>query len=315
MAKTDAQRIEQTIVFLEHLPDAVHQFGPAAGNALRAYQQGNALQVVSKSMSLGAIAPHRRAHMENFRHARRAVILVRAVLLNQPVQQVRQQVDQLADANLNQALSQAINAWAQTEQQKLNTTWAEFTTNTATFLTSKKIYVDSNGGPGAVNYYWGWDQLNSRYLLTGTSTTRTPVVSGQPVFHIPTTPYVQVSQSLGQLPTLKVTRSPCVTTQLTGCSYAFYVDPAGELYATHVWPKGDIGAIDLCTDLRRDAKLQIAPGNTVKPQVFGACPANNGLDYKHAGTKTYVVAVGGTGNWEVHIQQQVGAAINYWRVL
>ena len=326
--KTWQQRVLDTITYIRNLNAGPNQqYAIGISQALEEKNQGNLLQVVGEQMAQGHYKLlQSNADQEGFRMQRRALILIQAVLLNRSPHQAVATANATADANLGNQIGIALGLARQAIANHLDLKWNQFINNPAVFLQHNQILVRTTAAGGVVPYEFGWSAPHGCYRIE-------PVAGFNPhhhiriqrsVNHIPVTNYPTVKAALNALAGVAANPAhPVVTTQLTGCSYVYRIH-AGGLTAAHLYPAGDIGAVDMAQMLRGAPPpplVNLGPaefaGTGVAADVFGAAPANTAAGYVHAGTWTYVVGIRIGGLWQLHAQQQPqgGGIPTYWRIV
>ena len=334
MSKDDAVRITDTIAFIRAATvPTVHLAKRATvADLLRKRNDDNQIPaIISPAMSQGSnYAMMGRDQVQDYRHYRRAIILIRAVFLSVDRNDAARDVGLITDANLATTLGSDLDR-VTTIVQDLTTKLALLKSNPVVFLQGHAIQVASVTSSGPMDYSFHFDPLSSVYNLTPTpDLTRPAVVEHVYSLHVqqyggltksdrPSPPggqRIEVDgRTVGGVPDLMV------TTQLTGCAVVYYLNGA-SLVAAHVQPSGGVNGEGVCTNLRAGAKLSNAPAQAITG-VFGA-QAARGVDpnnYVTAGYYNYCIGVRSGGSWDLYAQQRprsygaaVGAAIVAWKI-
>ncbi|MGQ0646421.1 MAG: hypothetical protein ACT4P7_02550 [Gemmatimonadaceae bacterium] len=334
MAKDDAIRITDTIAFIRgaNVP-VVHQPKRAViADALRDRNvAGRIPTTISPAMSQGSnYAISGRDQVQEHRHYRRAMILIRAVLMGQDRNFAAGEVARIADANLPAALGGDLDQ-VTTTLQDLATKVALLKTNPIAFLTANSLQVTGVDTSAPMAYAFYFDTLSNVYNFAPVPTVATWALVVENVYHVHVQQYAALAKTdrVGGGQHINVSGNVVagagadlmLTTQLTGCAVVYYLNGA-TLVAAHVQPSGGTIAETMCTNLRAGARLSSAPGSAVTG-VFGA-QTSKGVDpnnYVKGGFYNYCVGVRDGGAWDLYAQQRprsygnaVGTAIVAWKI-
>jgi hypothetical protein len=330
MAKDDAVRITDTIAFIRAatVPTIDNPKRATVADILRDRNNTHRIpDIISPAMSQGHnFAIIGRDQVKEYRHYRRALILIRATLLGAYPNDAALQVSQIADANLSTALGADLNL-VTTRLQDLRAKLALLKANPLAFLSANNLQVTGTDASGVKNYSFCFDALSNLYNFMPEATNATWVDVEEQVYHLHVQKFTNLARTnkpggewLDVAGSIVAGADLMVTTQLTGCAIVYYLNGA-TLVAAHVQPTGGTNAETMCTSLRADARLSHAPLQAVTG-VFGA-QAVKGLDphnYVKTGYYNYCVGVR-AHTWDLYAQQRPrgygapeGAAITTWQI-
>ncbi len=330
MSKSDATRITDTIAFIRGatVPAAHANKRVTVADLLADREAAHRIpSTISPAMSQGSnYAIVGRDPVQEVRHYRRAIILIRATLLGADRNFAAGEVNQLADASLPAALGNVLDE-VTTRRADLTLKLAQLKTDPVAFLTNNSFNMVGAPTSGPMDFDFYYDSLNQLYVLTLKELNQIWASVEVGVFHL----HVQKYDGLGKaakpggqwldVDGTVIVGAPdlMVTTQLTGCSVVYYLNGA-NLVAAHVQPSATVNAEAICTNLRAGARLSKAPGLAVTG-VFGAQPAKGGdpKNYLKVGNNNYCVGVRAGGVWNLYAQQRpggfgVGAAKVAWKI-
>ncbi len=318
MSKSDATRITDTIGFIRTagVPIAHAAKRATVADLLRDRDAEHRIpSTISPAMSQGSnYTVVGRDEVQEQRHYRRAIILIRAALLGADRNFAAGEVNQLTDAALPAALGSVLDE-VTTRQAELTLKLAQLKADPVGFLTHHGINIVGAPASGPMDYDFYFDSLNQLNVLTLKEQNQIWVSVEVNVFHL----HVQKYAGLGAVPKqgggqwldvdgTVVVGAPdlMVTTQLTGCAVVYYLSGA-NLVAAHVQPSATVNAEAICTNLRAGARLSKAPGQAVSG-VFGAQLAKGGdpKNYLKVGNNNYCIGVRTGGVWNLYAQQRPG---------
>ncbi len=329
MSKTDAVRIADTIAFIRTaaVPPANTIMRDTVADMLRDRDQAGLIgTMVAPAMSQGSnYAVIGREAVQETRHYRRAIILIRMVLQNSDRSVAPRETAALLDANLPQVLGTYL-AQVLTTQADLQTKLALLKANPSQFLSQNAFNMVGEATSGVMHFSFFFDPLDGKYQLSLNTRANNFVLEPVDVFHLHVQSYASLAKTNRPVPpggtSLKVVGTVVhgadlmVTTQLTGCSVVYHHN-AALLVAAHVQPVG-IVAESACASLRADGTLTQAPGNAITgvfgPQVPKGVDPNN---YQKAGAYNYCVGVRTGGTWHLYAQQRapgVGGNMLSWQI-
>ncbi|AHG93636.1 hypothetical protein J421_6101 (plasmid) [Gemmatirosa kalamazoonensis] len=329
MSKDDAVRLTDTIAFIRGAAvPPVHQAKRATvADILRDRDNaGQISSIISPAMSQGANwAVTGRDEAKDQRHYRRALILIRSVLLGVDRNTAALEAGQITDAA---ALPAALgNTLADVTGliDDCTAKLAELKAHPLTFLSRNKLQVAGMPTSSQCTYNFYFDRLNDTYNFSPPNSVANWVNITEPVYQLHVQQYAGLARaktvgddSRTVVGNMVHGADLMVTTQLTGCAVVYYRNGA-SLIAAHVQP-GAANAEAMCTDLRANARLTLAPAIT---GIFGA-QNPKGVDpnnYLKAGFYNYCIGVRHGGSWDLYAQQRprsygdaIGAAIDSWKI-
>jgi hypothetical protein len=317
MSKTDATRITDTIAFIRTagVPIAHVAKRATVADMLRDRDAEHRIPTtISPAMSQGSnYTVVGRDHVQEQRHYRRAIILIRAALLGADRNFAAGEVNQLADAALPAALGNVLDE-VTTRLTDLTLKLAQLKADPVAFLTNNSFNMVGAATSGPMDYDFYYDTLAHLYVLSLKEQNQIWVSVEVGVFHLHVQKYAglgKVAKAGGQwldVDGTVVIGAPelMVTTQLTGCAVVYYLNGA-NFVAAHVQPSVDVNAEAICTNLRADGRLSKAPGLAVTG-VFGAQLAKGGdtKNYLKVGNRNYCIGVKAGGIWNLYAQQRPG---------
>ncbi len=293
-------RISETIRFIRasNLPHCV-------GIATILEQKNNANTIplaLSVSMSQGTLwTIVGRSQEQEYRHYRRALILIRVALLGEDTVDVVLDVNGAADNTLRTALIHAL-------ERVLTAPLNDLKNYPYSFLSATRI---ASGGRGNSNHFndfcFCYESLHQRYAFRPNSGA---MASPGPAMNVAVTNIaVQKSADLGVNPYsitgfLVNADDPVVTTQLTGCSVAYNIH-GGQLLMAHIQPTGGLSGTALADQLRAGFTFSNSLGGGATG-VFG--PMIGVGDVSHDGYSlargdVYLIGLKRGGLWEIFAQQ------------
>jgi hypothetical protein len=329
MSKDDAVRISDTIAFIRTatVPIADLPKRKIVADMLHDREQANKIATnISPAMSQGSnYAIKGRDSVQEHRHYRRAIILIKSVLLNVDRNDSARDAGLLPDAGvaaeLGNVLAQVTNCI-----DDLHAKLALLKVQPLQFLLHNNLQVVTAPLSQPYDYAFYFDSLNQVYTFCLEDAVGSYAYILEPVYHVHVQKYAALPTVAGQNQAAPVRKIPgtvvhgadlMVTTQLTGCAIPFYLNGA-TLVAAHVQPAGM--AETMTTDLRDNGLLTMATDMT---GVFGAqAPkGTSALNYQKDGYYNYCIGVRSGGQWHLYAQQRpkaygnhVNAALAAWLI-
>ncbi len=298
--------IEASAVFPMHGDKRV-----AIANLLKEKRAANQIsQALSQQMSQGTLwTVIGRGTEQTYRQYRRALILVRVMLLAQNATTVVNAVNAMTDGVLASNLANDINSIWLSKVSALNTELLTFKTSPLVFLATKKIYTFGVEQSKVMDDFIFTHNIEKdlyefkprSQLSSKPEFVYTPVK----VFHIHVQSYTEVKNNLSTISGSNVTGADLmVTTQLSGCSVMYQVDN-DNLIVAHIQPVGTTG-YSLCNELRTSGKF-LGGLNNIPVHVFGAQNTKQtGYDYL-TNSHTYCIGINIGGNWKLYAQQHMAS--------
>lgn len=327
--KDDAVRISDTIAFIRTatVPNAHLPKRKIVADMLRDREQANTIaNNISPAMSQGSnYTIIGRESVQEVRHYRRAIILIRSVLLNIDRNDAARDAGLVPDANVAAELGNVL-ALVTTCIDDLTAKLALLKSQPLQFLLHYSLQVVTAPMSQTYDYGFYYDSLNQVYTFCLEDAVGSYAYIVERVFQVHVQKYAALPTVAGQgnaAPVRTIAGAVVngadlmVTTQLTGCAIPFHRNGA-TLVAAHVQPAGK--AEDMTADLRANGRLTMAPDMT---GVFGATApkGNSVLNYQKDGFYNYCIGVRIGGSWHLYAQQRpkaygnhVGAALDAWLI-